>query len=115
MTQYKGDGEAHPLLSPEDEFADFETWDFGNLDVSQAKSTDMLPGEYARSGLLRGLQLEAQLGVNPFKFGLRGGAPTPTPALSTIDEDNFFGKFTTYEPGSGNGQCTPARATLSSE
>jgi hypothetical protein len=98
VTQYKGDGEAHPLLSPEDEFADFETWDFGNLDVSQAKSPDMLPGEYARSGLLRGLQLEARLGVNPFKFGLEGGTDTHT-ALSTIDEDNFFGKFTIYEPG----------------
>jgi hypothetical protein len=69
VTQYKGDGEAHPLLSPEDEFADFETWDFGNLDGTEAKTPEMLPGEYARSGLLRGLQLEAQLGVNPFKFG----------------------------------------------
>jgi len=98
VTQYKGDGEAHPMLSSEDEFADFETWDFGNLDVSQAKSTDMLPGEYARSGLLRGLQIEALLGVNPFKFGFEGATDTHT-GLSTVDEDNFFGKFTTYEPG----------------
>jgi hypothetical protein len=105
VTQYKGDGEAHPLLSPEDEFADFETWDFGNLDGSQAKMPDMLPGEYARSGLLRGLQLEAQLGVNPFKFGLEGATDTHT-GLSTIEEENFFGKFTTYEP-------SPARATHS--
>jgi hypothetical protein len=97
VTQYKGDGEAHPMLSPEDEFADFETWDFGNLDVSQAKTPEMLPGEYARSGLLRGLQLEARLGVNPFKFGFEGATDTHT-GLSTIDEDNFFGKFTTYEP-----------------
>ena len=78
VTQMKGDGEAHPLLSPEDEFADFETWDFGNLDISEAKTPEMLPGEYARSGLLRGLELEAELGVNPFKFGLEG-RPTPTP------------------------------------
>ena len=75
-TQMKGDGETHPLLSPEDEFADFETWDFGNLDMSQAKTPEMLPGEYARSGLLRGLQLEAELGVNPFKFGLVGASDT---------------------------------------
>ncbi|MGD9023633.1 MAG: DUF3604 domain-containing protein, partial [Desulfobacterales bacterium] len=97
ITQYKGDGEAHPLLSSEDEFADFETWDFGNLDGSQTKTPEMLPGEYARSGLLRGLQLEAELGVNPFKYGFEGATDTHT-GLSTIDEDNFFGKFTTYEP-----------------
>jgi len=97
VTQYKGDGEAHPLLSPEDEFADYETWDFGNLDGTQAKTPEMLPGEYARSGLLRGLQLEAKLGVNPFKFGLEGATDTHT-GLSTVDEDNYFGKFTTYEP-----------------
>lgn len=96
-TQMKGDGEAHPMLSPEDEFADFETWDFGNLDVSEAKTPEMLPGEYARSGLLRGLQLEAELGVNPFKFGLVGGTDTHI-GLSTIDEDNFFGKYTSEEP-----------------
>jgi len=96
-TQIKGDGEAHPMLSPEDEFADFETWDWGNLDISQAKTKDMLPGEYVRSGLLRGLQLEAKLGVNPFKFGLVGASDTHT-GLSTPDNDNFFGKFTAYEP-----------------
>jgi hypothetical protein len=97
VTQYKGDGEAHPLLSPEDEFADFETWDFGNLDGTEAKTPEMLPGEYARSGLLRGLQLEAQLGVNPFKFGLEGATDTHT-GLSTIDEDNYFGKHSGTEP-----------------
>jgi hypothetical protein len=98
VTQYKGDGEAHPLLSPDDEFADFETWDFGNLDGTQAKTPEMLPGEYVRSGLLRGLELEAKLGVNPFKFGLEGATDTHT-GLSTVEEDNFFGKFKTYEPG----------------
>ena len=72
----KGDGETHPLLSPEDEFADFETWDVANLDLSAANTPDMLPGEYARSGLQRGLLLEAELGVNPFKFGMVGAADT---------------------------------------
>jgi Protein of unknown function (DUF3604) len=96
-TQIKGDGETHPLLSPDDEFADFETWDYGNLDASERKTTEMLPGEYARSGLQRGLRLEAKLGVNPFKFGLVGAADTHT-GLSTPDNDNFFGKFTAYEP-----------------
>ena len=104
--QYKGDGETHPSLSPEDEFADFETWDWGNLDVSEKKTPEMLPGEYVRSGLQRGLQLESALGVNPFKFGLVGGTDTHT-GLTTPDEDNFFGKFTAYEPG-------PERATHTS-
>ena len=45
-TQIKGDGEAHSLLSPDDEFADYETWDLGNLDMSQAKTREMLPGDY---------------------------------------------------------------------
>jgi Protein of unknown function (DUF3604) len=96
-TQIKGDGEAHPALSPTDEFADFETWDAGNLDLSHKKRPEMLPGEYARSGLKRGLELEARLGTNPYKFGLVGASDTHT-GLTTPDEDNFFGKFTQYEP-----------------
>ena len=96
-TQIKGDGEAHPMLSPDDEFADFETWDWGNLDASEAKTPEMIPGEYVRSGLQRGLELENQFGTNPFKFGLVGASDTHT-GLSTPDNDNFFGKFTAYEP-----------------
>ena len=45
------------VKNPDDEFADFETWDWGNLDASQAKTKEMLPGEYVLSGLLRGLTL----------------------------------------------------------
>ena len=96
-TQIKGDGETHPLLSPDDEFADFETWDWANLDMSEAKTNDMLAGEYVRSGLQRGFQLETELGTNPFKFGLVGAGDAHT-GLSTPDNDNFYGKFTAYEP-----------------
>jgi hypothetical protein len=96
-TQVKGDGEAHPLLSPEDEFADFETWDYGNLDATVRKTPEMLPGEYARSGLLRGLELGAELGVNPYKFGADGATDTHT-GMTTVQEDNFYGKFAAYEP-----------------
>jgi len=101
-TQIKGDGEAHPLLSPEDEFADFETWDMGNLDLSEAKTPKMLPGEYARAGLKRGLELEMQLGVNPFKVGLVGASDNHV-GLTTPDNDNFFGKFAQYEPNPKRG------------
>jgi hypothetical protein len=97
VTQIKGDGEAHPYLSPNDEFADYETWDTGNLDLSALKSDDMLAGEYAREGLKRGLALEQKLGTNPYKFGMVGATDSHT-GLSTAEEDNFFGKSVSVEP-----------------
>lgn len=98
VTQVKGDGEAHPFLSPRDEFAAYLTWDWTNLDLSVKKTAEMLPGEYPRSALANGFALEAKLGTNPFKFGLIGATDTHT-ALSTTDEDNYFGKTANYEPG----------------
>jgi hypothetical protein len=68
VTQMKGDGEAHPFLSPNDEFADYETWDKGNLDLSVLKEKSMLEFEYARAALKNGLVLEQQLGINPYKL-----------------------------------------------
>jgi hypothetical protein len=96
-TQIKGDGEAHPFLSPNDEFADFGTWDKGNLNLSEVKTDDMLVYEYARSGLQLGLQLEEKLGTNPYKFGMVGSTDSHT-ALSTADDDNFYGKHAGSEP-----------------
>lgn len=63
ITQIKGDGEAHPYLSPDDEFADYETWAVGNLDLTQLKKPEMLSGEYAREALKQGLILEAKLAI----------------------------------------------------
>ncbi len=97
VTQIKGDGETHPFLSPDDEFADYGTWDKGNLDLSQAKTDDMLAGEYAREALKNGLLLEKKLGTNPYKFGMIGSTDSHT-SLATAEEDNFFGKHTGYEP-----------------
>ena len=97
ITQIKGDGEAHPLLSPDDAFADYETWDAGNLDLSESKSDDMLQGEYAREALKNGLLLEKRLGTNPYKFGLIGSTDSHT-GLAAIEEENFFGKATNAEP-----------------
>jgi Protein of unknown function (DUF3604) len=96
-TQTKGDGEAHPFLSPNDEFANFERWDFGNLDASVAKTREMLEFEYARSALKNGLKLGQTLGVNPYKFGLVGSSDAHT-GLAAMEEDNFFGKTTPQEP-----------------
>ena len=96
-TQMKGDGETHPFLSPNDEFADYELWDKGNLDGSVAKTNDMLEFEYTRSALKNGLKLESKLGVNPYKFGLIGSSDAHT-GLASFEEDNFFGKTTPQEP-----------------
>jgi hypothetical protein len=97
ITQIKGDGETHPFLSPNDEFADYETWDQGNLNLSVAKTNDMLQYEYAREGLKNGLRLERELGTNPYKFGLVGSTDSHT-ALATAAEENFFGKHAGTEP-----------------
>jgi hypothetical protein len=96
VTQMKGDSEAHPFLSPEDEFADFENWDFGNAN-GVPKENRMLQYEYARSALQVGIRLEEKLGVNPFKFGIIGSSDTHT-SMSTTREDNFFGKLPHLEP-----------------
>ncbi len=97
ITQIKGDGEAHPFLSPDDQFADYENWDVGNLDLSAGKTNDMLAGEYAREALKNGLLLERRLGTNPYKFGVVGSTDSHT-GLATAQEDNFFGKHTGVEP-----------------
>ena len=97
VTQIKGDGEAHPFLSPNDEFADYGTWDKGNLNLSELKKDEMLQYEYARSALQLGLKLEAKLGTNPFKFGMIGSTDSHT-SLATADDDNFFGKHSGSEP-----------------
>ena len=97
ITQIKGDGETHPFLSPNDEFADYETWDQGNLDLSEFKTDDMLQYEYGRSALGIGMQLEKELGVNPYKIGFIGSTDSHT-GLATAQEDNFFGKHSGAEP-----------------
>ncbi|MCJ7528954.1 MAG: DUF3604 domain-containing protein, partial [Methyloceanibacter sp.] len=97
VTQIKGDGESHPFLSPNDEFAGYETWDRSNLNGTEPKTPDMLKYEYAREALKSGLALQAKLGVNPYKFGMIGSTDSHT-SLSTAEEDNFFGKHSGVEP-----------------
>jgi hypothetical protein len=123
-TQVKGDSETHPILSPDDAFADYETWE-GNIGRSQTKrlirisdtgdckdplnykcykykeeDEDRYIGSYVRSGLKRGLEIKKKIGTNPYKFGLIGSTDNHT-ALAASDEDNFFGKFLDSEPGPG--------------
>ncbi|MEQ1894440.1 MAG: DUF3604 domain-containing protein, partial [Planctomycetota bacterium] len=95
-TQMKGDGETHPALSPNDEFASFERFDRGSFGPV-LKQPDMLRREYTREAFKRGLAYEAKLGVNPFKFGIIGSTDAHT-GLSTTQPDNFFGKVAALEP-----------------
>jgi len=97
VTQTKGDSESHPFLSPNDEFADFNRWDKSNLDGSERKKQEMLEFEHARSAYKNGLKLEAELGANPFKFGLVGSTDSHI-GISAVEEDSFFGKMATAEP-----------------
>ena len=97
VTQIKGDSETHPMLSPNDEFANFETWDRSNLNGTEAKKPEMLQYEYTREALKTGLKLEKKLGVNPFKFGMIGSTDAHT-SVAAVEEENFFGKHSGVEP-----------------
>jgi len=108
-TQIKGDGETHVLLSPDDEFADYETWDVGNLSFSRAVTPDMLARSYTREALKRGLGYEARLGTNPWQFGLIGSGDSHT-GLPSMDENNFMGKSSSSEPDAERWE-TPFRST----
>jgi hypothetical protein len=97
VTQPKGTGESHPLLSPDDEFADFELMDKSNLTGTVGKTPEMLKTEYAREVLKLGLAEEARLGVNPFKFGMIGSTDSHN-AIPSTREENWFGKIHFVEP-----------------
>ena len=111
--QTKGASETHPLASPSDEFADFGTagWEYGNLTLEDKPlSKEMMPTNYLRGGLLRGLEQEAKLGANPFKFGVVGSTDIHN-SLTAIDEDNFFGKHPIQEPAPIAGSTFPSRVS----
>ncbi len=92
MSQMKGDEETHPLLSPDDEFADFENWDVSNIAGNRPKTPEMLQYEYARGALKTGLRLGEKLGVNPYKHGLIAATDSHT-GLATSREDYYFGNY----------------------
>ena len=101
VTQIKGDGEGTPLpLTPTTNSPTTKTWDYGNLDLSELKTNEMLEREYAREALKQGLAMEAKFGVNPHKFGLAGATDSHT-GLTTAEEENFFGKSVSSEPSPG--------------
>ena len=90
VTQIKGDSETHPSLSPDDEFADFETYKFYIQQVWSEYNPNA--ADYIRSALRRGLEIEQKVGVNPYKFGLIGSTDAHS-GLSSAEESNFWGKM----------------------
>jgi hypothetical protein len=92
ITQIKGDSETHPDLSPDDPFAEFETYPF----YIQRETTPYKAGQgdYIRPALRRGLALERSAGMNPYQFGLIGSTDAHT-AMASAEEDNFHGKLAT--------------------
>ena len=96
ITQIKGDSETHPLVSPDDPFANFETWGGSNKDKNDT-SDAWVARSYVRPALKRGLGFDAEVGVNPFKFGVIGSSDSHN-GLATADDDNFWGKMASNEP-----------------
>ena len=114
-TQMKGDSETHPVVSPDDAFADFESWDRANLAMLKESTPEIKPFEYARPALKNGLAMEQKLGVNPFKFGMIGSTDSHT-SFSNAEEDNYLGKYAVATPSKDRwkklmGEGIPGRVT----
>ena len=96
VTQIKGDSETHPNQSPEDEFADFETYahllDAAGAAAGKETATVVKEGDYARRALRVGMQIEQEVGSNPFKFGMIGSTDSHS-SMASAEENNFWGKF----------------------
>jgi len=97
-TQFKGDSESHPILSPNDEFSSFGDagWELGNMTLSELKTNEMLAKEYSRGALKNGLMMKEKIGANPFKFGMIGATDSHT-GMSTADDNNWLGKVAAQE------------------
>ena len=87
ITQVKGTSETHPLLSPNDEFADYEIYE----KLLGGGQFQALTADYARTALMTGLAMEAELGANPYRFGFIGSSDSHT-GFSSIAENDFYGK-----------------------
>jgi hypothetical protein len=90
VTQIKGDSETHPQFSPDDEFADFETYE--HYIQTTTSKTPVSRGDYVRPALKEGLALGQKIGVNPYKFGFIGSSDAHS-GLSSPEEGNFWGKM----------------------
>ena len=103
ITQVKGTSETHPLLSKNDEWANFE--------IFPLRTSTRIPsnpqGSYVRNAWQRGLSMEDKNGANPYKFGVIGSSDTHTGAAS-LSEDNYFGKIGSFDHNAEKRGSVPA-------
>ena len=96
VVQMKGQSMSHPLLAPNDEFADFELYPY-TFSLKKPRPLSQPKNSYARDALKEGLAYEQSLGINPFKFGFIGSTDGHNSAGAS-DEDNYFGKVGINDP-----------------
>ena len=94
VTQIKGDSETHPEITPNDEFADFERFNFYLQAFPQSQGYKAQKGDTVRAALKSGLELESSTGINPFKFGMIGSTDAHS-GIASAEEPNFWGKVST--------------------
>ena len=104
VTQVKGTSETHPLLSPNDEFAAFEIFEYM---VGSAERITKFEGGYVRDALMTGLELQQKQGFNPYRFGLVGATDSHNGGGS-YSEDNYLSKIGVVDgEASGRGSAPP--------
>ncbi len=92
ITQFKGDSETHPNVSPDDAFADFESYEFHIQKTGSEYAYPASPADYVRGALKTGLKIDQSVGVNPYKFGVIGSTDAHT-GIASAEENNFWGKM----------------------
>lgn len=97
VSQGKGQSETHPLLSPNDEFANYEIFDFME---ERRQQVGRLSGSYLRDALGAGMVMQRKIGANPFKYGFVGGSDLHT-GLSVSAQADYAGSPFTANLGGG--------------
>lgn len=100
ILQIKGSSETHPLLSSEDEFADFELLGESLFTAGNTDFEDSIKGSYLRDALRVGMELSHSEGFNPFKYGVIGASDSHN-ASSPSDESNYTGKLPLLDGSAG--------------
>jgi len=98
ILQIKGASETHPMLSSEDEFADFEL--LGESLFTQSSLPTSYKGSYMRDALRTGMEFSHAEGFNPYKFGVIGASDSHN-ANSPSEENNYTGKLPMLDGSAG--------------
>jgi hypothetical protein len=108
VSQTKGTSETHPLLAPNDEFANFQIIDRSDSHLGELSRP---AGSYLRDALSRGLILEREVGINPFKYGVVGASDFHT-GLSVSAQEEYSGSVFTSKLAGGRPSRDDAASVL---